>query len=153
MSITANNTANREVIVSQLLEAPITKVWEVWTTPNHIKHWWGPNGFTNTITKMELHEGGKWNLVMHGPDGTNYDNESVFTEVVQHKKIAYHHLSGHEFLATITFEEKGNQTYIHWQMLFPTQEELTRIMGLYDISVGLQQNVDRLDQYLKNNSN
>jgi uncharacterized protein YndB with AHSA1/START domain len=153
MSTTVNNTANREIVVSQLLDAPITKVWDVWTTPDHIKNWWGPNGFTNTITKMELHPGGQWNLVMHGPDGTDYDNESIFTEVEKHKKIAYDHLSGHEFTATITFEAKGNQTYIHWQMLFPTKEELTRIMSLYDISVGLQQNVDRLVVYLRNNSN
>ena len=153
MNTTANSNAHREIIVSRLLNAPINKVWEVWTTSNHIKNWWGPNGFTNTITKMELYEGGKWNLVMHGPDGTDYDNESIFTEVVQHKKIAYEHLSGHEFLATITFEERGNQTHMHWQMLFPTAEELTRIMGLYDISIGLRENVDRLETYLTHNSN
>jgi len=153
MNTTANSTTHREIIISRLLNAPITKVWEVWTTPDHIKNWWGPNGFTNTITKMEVQEGGQWNLVMHGPDGTNYDNESLFTEVVKHNKIAYRHLSGHEFLATITFEEKGSQTYMHWQMLFPTAEELTRIMSLYDISVGLRENVDRLEAYLNTNSN
>jgi uncharacterized protein YndB with AHSA1/START domain len=153
MNTTANSTADREIIISRLLNAPITKVWDVWTTPDHIKNWWGPNGFTNTITMMELHEGGHWNLVMHGPDGTDYDNESIFTQVEKHKKIAYHHLSGHEFLATITFEERGNETYMHWQMLFPTSEELTRIMGLYDISVGLKENVDRLEVYLNSNAN
>ncbi len=100
---------------------------------------------------MELHQGGQWNLVMHGPDGTDYENESVFTEVIKHKKIAYDHLSGHEFTATITFETQGNQTHMYWQMLFPTQEELARIMGLFNIKEGLEQNVERLELYLKNN--
>lgn len=99
---------------------------------------------------MDLIPGGQWNLVMHGPDGTDYDNESIFTEVDWHKKIVYHHISGHEFIATILFEERGNQTYIHWQMLFETKEELNRIMGLYDISDGLKQNLTRLEDYLKN---
>jgi len=37
-----NNTGNRELIVEKLLDAPIDLVWEVWTNPDHIKHWWGP---------------------------------------------------------------------------------------------------------------
>ncbi|WP_199717166.1 SRPBCC domain-containing protein [Flavobacterium sp. 102] len=78
---TSANTADREITVSRLLNAPIALVWEVWTNPDHIKNWWGPNGFTNTITKMEVISNGLWNLVMHGPDGTDYDNESIFTEV------------------------------------------------------------------------
>ena len=147
------NTTEREIIVSRLLNAPIEMVWEVWTNPNHLKNWWGPNGFTNTITKMDLVPKGQWLLVMHGPDGTDYDNESIFTEVIWHKKIAYHHLSGHEFTATIQFEQRNNQTFMHWQMLFESKEELMRIMSLFDISEGLKQNADRLELYLKNQAN
>lgn len=149
MTPSANNTSDREITVSRLLNAPIALLWEVWTNPTHIQHWWGPNGFTNTITKMEVVPNGKWILIMHGPDGTDYDNESIFTEVIQHKKIVYHHISGHEFTATIRFEEHGNQTFMHWQMLFETKEELKRIMSLYDLSEGLNQNTDRLENYLK----
>ena len=36
--------------------------------------WWGPDGFTNTITTFDLRPGGAWRFVMHGPDGTNYEN-------------------------------------------------------------------------------
>ncbi|WP_291129902.1 SRPBCC domain-containing protein [Flavobacterium sp. UBA7682] len=147
---TSANTAEREITVSRLLNAPIALVWEVWTNPDHIKNWWRPNGFTNTITKMEVIPNGLWNLVMHGPDGTDYDNESIFTEVEWQKKIVYHHISGHEFIATILFEERGNQTYLHWQMLFESKEELIRIMNLYNISEGLQQNIEKMEAYLKN---
>jgi uncharacterized protein YndB with AHSA1/START domain len=146
--MTTENTPDREVIVSRLLNAPIALVWKVWTDPNHIKNWWGPNGFTNTITKMEMVPNGSWNLVMHGPDGTDYENESVFTEVIWHKKIVYRHLNIHEFTATITFEARGNQTFIHWQMLFDTPEELIRIAKMYPIHEGLKQNVQKLEAYL-----
>ena len=64
-----SNTADREIRLSRLLDAPIKLVWEVWTNPEHIAAWWGPNGFTNTISTMDVQEGGEWNLVMHGPDG------------------------------------------------------------------------------------
>jgi uncharacterized protein YndB with AHSA1/START domain len=118
-----NNKEGRFIRLTKLLNTPVEKVWEVWSNPEHIKHWWGPNGFTNTITKMDLQPGGEWLLVMHGPDGTDYDNRSVFTEVVANKKIAYEHLSGHHFIATIEFEAQGNNTLMHWEMLFPTKEE------------------------------
>ncbi len=43
------STSDREIKISRLLNAPVELVWEVWTNPEHLKNWWGPNGFTNTI--------------------------------------------------------------------------------------------------------
>ncbi|HVV07103.1 MAG TPA: SRPBCC domain-containing protein, partial [Puia sp.] len=61
-----SNTQDRELLITRQLDAPIDLVWEAWTSPEHIANWWGPNGFTNTITKMDLRPGGEWDLVMHG---------------------------------------------------------------------------------------
>ena len=97
-------TADRELIITRTLNAPVELVWEVWTNSDHIKNWWGPTGFSNTISKMDLKTGGEWNLVMHGPDGTDYKNKSVFKKIVKYKKIVYEHVSGPKFLATIEFE-------------------------------------------------
>ena len=55
--------------MSRLLDTPVELVWEVWTKPEHLSQWWGPNGFTNRISKMDVRSGGEWDLVMHGPDG------------------------------------------------------------------------------------
>lgn len=104
------NTADREIRTSKLLNAPIDLVWKVWTEPNHIANWWGPRGFTNTITKMEVKAGGEWNLIMHGPDGADYKNKSIFTEVIKHKKHVYEHQSSPKFIATIEFESIGDKT-------------------------------------------
>ena len=144
-----NNKEGRFIRLTKLLHAPVEKVWEVWSNPGHIKHWWGPNGFTNTITKLDLQPGGEWLLVMHGPDGTDYDNRSVFTEVIPNKKIVYEHLSGHHFIATIEFEEQGNNTMMHWEMLFPTREEYHQFVHEYKVGESLQQNIERLAQYIE----
>ena len=92
-----SSTADREIRISRVLNAPIELVWEVWTDPDHIKNWWGPNGFTNTISKMDMRENGEWNLVMHGPDGTDYKNKSVFNKIVKHEKIVYNMLARQNF--------------------------------------------------------
>ena len=80
------NTKNRSLSISRLLQAPVELVWEVWTTPEHIAQWWGPNGFTNTIQTMDVQEGGEWKLTMHGPDGTNFPNRNVYKEVGSFQK-------------------------------------------------------------------
>ena len=64
-----NNPAGREQSTSILLDAPIELVWKAFTKPKYIKNWWGPNGFTNTIEKMQVYTGGEWIFTMHGPDG------------------------------------------------------------------------------------
>ncbi|MEI9810777.1 MAG: SRPBCC domain-containing protein [Bacteroidota bacterium] len=76
-----------------MLHAPVELVWEVWTNPEHIANWWGPKGFTNTIHIMDVAEGGEWRLTMHGPDGKNYPNKSIFLEIVQDKKIVFRHFN------------------------------------------------------------
>jgi len=149
MTTTANDTADREIVISRLLNAPIELVWEVWTNPAHIKNWWGPDGFSNTISKMQIQPEGEWNLTMHGPDGTDYRNESIFKEIIVHKKLVYEHKTGPKFTATIQFESKGNQTQLHWQMLFPTKEELIQTVKTFNAAEGLKQNVTKLEAYLQ----
>ncbi|HLO37276.1 MAG TPA: SRPBCC family protein [Lacibacter sp.] len=148
MSVTSS-TADRELRLTRLLNAPVELVWEVFTDPEHIKHWWGPNGFTNTITKMEIEPGGEWDLVMHGPDGTDYKNKSVFKEIVKHKKIVYDHVSGPKFLTTIEFEERGKQTQINWHMLFESKKQFIQVVKTFKADEGLKQNIDKLELYLQ----
>lgn len=62
---------NRQLRMKRMFKAPVELVWEAWTKPEHISKWWGPNGFTTTIHKMDFEEGGEWKLTMHGPGGSS----------------------------------------------------------------------------------
>jgi len=143
-----SNTSDRELSIERTLNAPVELVWEVFTKPEHIANWWGPNGFTNTISKMDVTPGGEWNLVMHGPDGIDYKNKSIFKEVVTHKKIVYEHITGPQFVATIEFEKLGEQTQIRWHMLFETAEQFVQVVKTFKADEGLKQNVEKLNEYL-----
>jgi uncharacterized protein YndB with AHSA1/START domain len=145
-----NNTADRELIITRELNAPVELVWEVWTNPQHLSQWWGPDGFTNTIQKMDMKPGGEWDLVMHAPDGTQYKNKSVFIEIEKYRKIVYHHVSGPRFTATIRFEARGNKTFLHWHMLFVTKEQFIQTVKTFKADEGLKQNVEKLELYLAN---
>ncbi|HTQ66125.1 MAG TPA: SRPBCC domain-containing protein [Puia sp.] len=147
-SIKENNTADRELIFSRLLDAPIKLVWKVWTSPEHIVLWWGPEGFTNSITKMDVRPGGEWNLTMHGPDGTDYITKCVFREIVKHKKIVYEQFAQFRYISTIQFESRGEKTYLHWQLLFESRQHLIDAAKIYGADKGLQQTGERLVNYL-----
>jgi uncharacterized protein YndB with AHSA1/START domain len=138
----------REQRSSLLLDAPIELVWQVWTNPEHIKHWWGPDGFTNTIQKMDVTNGGEWIFTMHGPDGNNYPNKTIFREVVTRKKLVHEHFDPN-FIAIIDFERQGNQTALTWYKLYETKELFELVEIHYRSSEGFLQTMEKLKSYLK----
>ncbi|HEV3324137.1 MAG TPA: SRPBCC family protein [Puia sp.] len=142
-----SSTKDRELLLTRTLNAPIDLVWEAWSKPEHIAKWWGPDGFTNTISIMDMRPGGEWNLIMHGPDGTDYKNKSIFKEVIPHKKIVFEHESP-KFTATIEFEDRGEQTHLTWHMLFQTAEQFIQVVKTFKADEGLKQNIVKLNAYL-----
>ena len=85
---------------------------------------------------------------MHGPDGTDYDNKSIFKEIVPLKRIVYEHVSWPTILATITFEDEGEYTAMRWHMLFASHEELVKVVKQHKADEGMKQNVERMVAYL-----
>lgn len=143
-----SNTSDRELKFSRMLNAPIELVWQVCTNPRHIKEWWGPDGVTNTIKRMDLRPGGEWIVIMHNPDGRIHEIEIAFREIVKHKKIVYEQLNHFKCIATIEFESFEDKTFINWTMLFESKEFLIKCAKIYGVVTGLQQTGERLIDYL-----
>jgi uncharacterized protein YndB with AHSA1/START domain len=147
--LNGNDNGEKELKFSRTLNGPINLVWEIWTNPEHIKMWWGPNGFTNTIHKMDVKPEGEWLLTMHGPDGTDYEIKGVFREIVKHKKIVYEQLTQFKYVATIEFESRKDKTIINWSLLFESKEKLLEAAKTYGVVDGFTQNAERMIAYLK----
>ncbi len=147
---TEENIKQRQLIITRLLHAPIELVWEVWTKPEHIRQWWGPTGFTNTIHKMEVKPGGEWEFIMHGPDGTDYRNKNVFKEVVPEERLVYDHVTGPIFTATVTMTRQGKNTLVTMSSLFESEEQLRKVIEVFKADEGMKQNMDRLENYVMN---
>jgi len=83
---------------------------------------------------------------MHGPDGVDYPNESIFVEVVVPERIVFRHVSSHPFEMTMTLAEQGDGTWLTWRMLHETAAACARFRP-----IGLEaneQNFDRLEAEL-----
>ncbi len=153
-----SNTADREITTSRVFDATRELVWKVWTDPNHIGNWWGPNGFTNTIETMEVKPGGIWKLIMHGPDGTDYPNRITYIEVVKPERLVYKHgsdLEDHpgDFHVTVTFEEENGKTKLTMLSLFKTSAARDEVVEKYGAIEGMNQTLNRLGDYLTKVSN
>jgi uncharacterized protein YndB with AHSA1/START domain len=145
-----NNPGNRELSISRIVNAPRELVWEVWTNPEHIKHWWGPSGFTNTISKMDVKPGGEWEFVMHGPDGTDYKNKHIYKEIVKPVRLVLEHVTGPKFVMTVTFEDEGKKTLVNIHSIFESAEQLAEVIKVFKADEGMRQNVDRMESYVNN---
>jgi uncharacterized protein YndB with AHSA1/START domain len=143
-----NNQNDRELNIERIFNAPRELVFNTWTDPKHIVNWWDPTGFTTTIHIMDVQPGGKWELTMHGPDGTDYKNKKVYVDVVQPERIVLDQVSNPKHRMTATFTEQGSKTLVAINMLFESAEQLEQVIKVYKADEGLKQNMDKLDSYL-----
>ncbi|RBY84260.1 SRPBCC family protein [Blastococcus sp. TF02A-26] len=145
-------TADREVVVSRVVDAPREVVFEAFTEVRHLSQWWGPTGFTTTTTSFEFREGGVWEFVMHGPDGTDYPEWISWTEIVPPERIALLHGEYRgdpdAFESVLTFEPEGAATRIEMRTLFPTRELRDRAVEEYHAVEGGEQTLGNLAAYV-----
>lgn len=140
--------AEREIVSTRVFDVPRETVWEAFRDPERLKHWWGPNGFTNTIREFDLKPGGKWRLTMHGPGGADFENESTFIEVVKPSRVVYQHEEPvHRFQMAMNFDDEGGKTKVTWRMRFESTEEFEKVKAF--IAAANEQNFDRLAEHLK----
>ena len=61
MSVTSVDTDydNLTVTVVSDFDAPVERVWELWTDPRKLERWWGPPSYPATFTTHNLVPGGE----------------------------------------------------------------------------------------------
>ncbi|MGD0462501.1 MAG: SRPBCC family protein [Tepidisphaeraceae bacterium] len=154
--LSSAGAADNEIVISRIFDAPRELVWRAMTDPKQVIHWWGPRGFTTTIQEMDVRPGGVWKHIMHGPDGTDYPNSSIFREVVKPERIVYSHGGGKKggpgahFDATWSFDalNGGGKTRVTIRMVFPSAAERDEIVKEYGAIEGGKQTLERLGEHL-----
>jgi uncharacterized protein YndB with AHSA1/START domain len=128
---------------SAFIAATPDEVFAAMCDPARVARWWGPSGFANTIHQFDLEPGGTWLLTMHGPDGTDYPNESRFTRIVPGELFEIEHFSGHHFMLTIELRPADQGTEVRWRQTFDTVEHYEQIAAF--VAGANAQNLQRLE--------
>ena len=126
---------------SRAIPATVEQVFAAFE-PKRLARWWGPAGFTNTFHICEFKPGGRWSFIMHGPNGANYPNESVFAEIEPPRKVVIQHVCEPRFRLTIELAPTANGTLLSWAQAFEDPEVAKRVEHI--VVPANEQNLDRL---------
>jgi uncharacterized protein YndB with AHSA1/START domain len=127
----------------RVLLYPRQQIFAAFSNPEVLAQWWGPDGFTNTFEIFEFKPGGRWKFVMHGPDGANHANESVFLTIKPPSAIVIQHISPPHFVLTIKLTAHDSGTRIDWVGEFEDAAVAARIRHI--VEPANEQNLDRLE--------
>lgn len=137
---------DKTCLSARLIPHPREKVFAAHADPALLTQWWGPAGFTSTFHEFDFRPGGRWRFTFHGPDGRDYENSSVFREIVSPTRIAFDHISPPRFQLRIALQNETGQTSVTWDSTFESAQVLA---GLKHIIVPAnEQNFDRLEAVL-----
>lgn len=146
-----------DVIITRTLNAPRELVFQMWTDPQHLPMWWGPDGFSCTRCEMDVQVGGRFHLELCGPDGARYPCDGVYREILAPERIVYEGMAdeGHPCGAglppygrvTISFTEHAGMTtlQIHAKLRSVVDREAAVEGGF---GVGWGQSLARLARHL-----
>ena len=144
------NNPNAAVSTERFLSASPREVFAALEQPDRLARWWGPSGFTNTFEQFEFKPGGRWVFVMHGPNGTDYPNESVFREIEPDSRIVIEHVVKPWYRLTVTLTAHGDKTHLAWVQEFESSEVAAKMRRLSEPAN--EQNLDRLQSLLADES-
>jgi uncharacterized protein YndB with AHSA1/START domain len=147
-----STTADCEIVISRIINAPRELVFEAFTEVRHLSRWWGPEGFATTTRAFDFRVGGEWDFAMRGPDGTDYHEWISWTEITPAERIAL--LQGvsrgdpNAFGSVLTIEPDGTATRIEMRTVFRTKELRDEAVEKYHAIEGGQQTLSNLAAYV-----
>ena len=150
--ISPDNSADRELVITRLIDAPRDKLFSAWTEPELLRQWFAPLPWTTPVVQTDVRPGGASLIVMRGPDGTEFPNRGVYLEVVANERLVFTDAytrawepSAKPFMTGIlTFEDEGGKTrytarVLHWSV---ADREAHEKMGFHK---GWEQCTDQLE--------
>jgi uncharacterized protein YndB with AHSA1/START domain len=142
------------MICTRSFDAPVSLVWKVFTTPEHVARWWGPQSIApvKKVDKLELKKGGQWRYIC---EHLSTKGEIVFygtyVDVVPEKKLANSFGVEGQFPADEafpeihTFEERDGRTYYRSYSLMPNFEARDAVVAT-GMEKGGRESMEQLGQ-------
>ena len=122
--------AQKEVVITRVFHAPRRLVFAAWSSAEHLKQWWGPNGFSVPEATVDFRAGGTFDLCMRGPDGVDYWMRGAFREILPPERIVFASIiderAKQEIVTTVTFAEAGGRTTLTVRQTVPVNPMMAR---------------------------
>lgn len=161
--------AGDEFLISREFSATRSALFEMWMHAEHLARWWGPRGLTTPVCEVDARPGGKFRIVMRGPDGQEYPLKGEYVEIdgparlVMSLDCSEHPESWHDLMnpgrdrarppqlvmvQTVTFEDVGGRTRMTVRTRFPTAQMRDAALRV-GMTEGWTQSLDRLGESME----
>lgn len=149
--------SDREFTIQRVFDAPRELVFRAFSAPEHLVHWWGPEGWTLPVCKQDFRVGGEWHYCMAGPNGMESWGKAIYKEIVAPERLVmldvFSDAEGNtveelpQTLVTMEFIDLGGKTQLISRAEYADAESLQTVLDMGMVQ-GLYETWDRLAEYL-----
>jgi uncharacterized protein YndB with AHSA1/START domain len=153
-ALTVTLPSDREIVMTRVFDAPSRLVFEAWTRPEHVPHWFGPRGHTLAICDIDLRPGGSYRFVSRDADGSEHPFKGVYREIAPPGRLVYTQIydaegwSNRESVITVTLEEHEGRTTMTCHSQFESVQDRDAMLEA-GMERGASEGFDRLDELLQ----
>ena len=144
-----------EIVMTRAFDAPRDLVFELWTKPEHVRHWWGLRSSSMIHCEADIRPGGSWRYVTREENGDEVPFCGVYREVTPPERLVYTEIydvepfnTGDPAVNTVTFTEEDGRTIMTCTTLCPSKEVRDYILGS-GMEIGATETYDRLAEHIK----
>jgi uncharacterized protein YndB with AHSA1/START domain len=103
--------------IRRTLAAPRERVFSAWTRAEELRKWFAPGPLTTAVAETDLRVGGRYRVIMRGPDGKEHTVTGVYQVIDPPKRLVFSWRwedkpSAGESTVTVEFNERGKATEI-----------------------------------------
>ena len=147
-----------EVLITRTFNARRERVWEMWTTAEHLKQWWGPEGWSLPVCELDFRVGGTWFYCMEGPNDMTSCGRTTYLEIDAPTRLvhsdAFADAEGNLLDAfpiahiSVQFLDEGDSTTVRSTVGYDSKEQRDTIVEM-GMKAEIDQTLNRLEAYLQ----
>jgi uncharacterized protein YndB with AHSA1/START domain len=149
--------SDEEMLITRTFDAPRDLVWQMWASCEHLKHWWGPEGWSLPVCEIDFRPGGTWFYCMSGPDDMQSCGKGLYQAIKAPERLVYQDLftdgEGNPMEGmpvaeiTIEFTETDGKTLVKNLVRYPTKQDRDAVLEM-GVEAGIDETWNRLEAYL-----
>lgn len=150
--------ADRSFAIERTFNAPVERVFRLWTDPLLVAQWWGIKDCTIPHCVLDVSVGGRWRIDMRTLSGALYRNQGRYLEIVENQWLSYSDEPDPEIREwagkppgqsrhTVTFTPDGSGTHVRFEVTLASAADRERLLAL-GMRGGWTQSFDRLEELI-----
>lgn len=136
-----------EILIVRAFAAPRDVVFEAWTKPEHLAHWWDPSGERLASCDVDLRPNGTFRFI---PRGAKPPFIGTYRDIVPPERLVFSTVvppSGVESLGTLLFDDREGRTILRLTIACASKADRDALLEMR-VDAGTLQTLENLSKYV-----